>query len=87
MYLNFYVFQYATGISAAHALADRVLTEGRPAADRYLEFLSAGSSLESMDALRRAGVDMTSLEPVEKAFGILESYVSRLEALVEGRRA
>ncbi len=45
MYMNFYVYQYATGISAAHALADQVREEGQPAVDRYLQFLSAGSSV------------------------------------------
>jgi oligoendopeptidase F len=85
MYLNFYVFQYATGISAAHALADRVLAGGRPAAEKYLAFLSAGSSVEPIELLKRTGVDMTSPEPAEKAFRVLDGYVSRLEKLIDGR--
>lgn len=85
MYLNFYVFQYATGISGAHALADGVL-RGRPgAAERYLDFLKAGSSLYPLDALRGAGVDLITPEPVEKTFDVLASLVDRLERLVEQR--
>lgn len=81
LYSNFYVFQYATGISAAHALAARIL-EGTPgAAEDYVAFLSAGSSLYPVDALKLAGVDMTTPEPVEKAFAILAEYVDRLDQL------
>jgi oligoendopeptidase F len=82
LYANFYVFQYATGISGAHALADRVRTEGRPAAEDYLSFLRAGGSLYPLDALKRAGVDLATPDPVEKTFGVLASYVDRLEALI-----
>ena len=83
MYMNFYVYQYATGISAAHALADQVREEGQPAVDRYLQFLSAGSSVYPLDALKAAGVDMTSSEPVDKAFAVMASFVDRLEELVK----
>lgn len=82
MYLNFYVYQYSTGISAANALAKRVLEKGPGAAEDYKNFLKAGSSIYPLDALKLAGVDMTSPEPVEQAFDILEGYVSRLEKLV-----
>jgi oligoendopeptidase F len=82
LYANFYVYQYATGISAAHALAERVL-EGEPgASEQYLTFLKAGGSLFPLDALRLAGVDMTSPEPVERAFAALSRMVDRLEQLV-----
>jgi oligoendopeptidase F len=77
----FYVFQYATGISAAHALADGVLAGADGAADDYLAFLSAGDSLYPIDALRLAGVDMTGPEPVAAAFAVLTSLVDRIEAL------
>ena len=83
MYMNFYVYQYATGISAAHALVDQVRAEGQPAVDRYLQFLSTGSSVYPLDALKAAGVDMTSSEPVDKAFAVMASYVDRLEELVK----
>jgi oligoendopeptidase F len=82
LYYNFYVYQYATGISAAHALAGKVLAGEEGAAARYLEFLSAGSSLYPLDALRRAGVDMLTPEPVEAAFGVLAGLVDRLEKLL-----
>jgi oligoendopeptidase F len=82
MYLNYYVYQYATGISAANALARRVLDNGPEAAEEYKTFLKAGGAMFPLDALKMAGVDMTSPEPVEKAFDVLESYVARLEQLV-----
>lgn len=81
MYMNFYVYQYATGISAANALARDVL-EGRPgAAENYIAFLKAGSSMYPLDVLKMAGVDMTSPEPVETAFGVLADYVERIAQL------
>jgi len=82
MYMNFYVYQYATGISAAHALAKGVRDGGEEEVKRYIEFLSAGSSLYPLDALKHAGVDMTSSEPVDKAFAVMADYVDRLEKLV-----
>ena len=82
LYANFYVYQYATGISAAHALAGPILAGEDGAADRYLEFLKAGGSVYPLDALTIAGVDMTSPEPVEKTFGVLAGMVDRLEQLV-----
>jgi oligoendopeptidase F len=85
MYANFYVYQYATGISAANALAQRVLTGGAEAADGYLSFLKAGGSLYPLDALKLAGVDMASPEPVERTFDVLAGLVNRLGDLVNGR--
>lgn len=81
MYLNFYVYQYSTGISAANALAQHVLHDGPQAAEDYKQFLKSGSSIYPLDALKLAGVDMTSPEPVERAFDVLEGYVDRLENL------
>lgn len=82
LYANFYVFQYATGISGAHALAQGVL-EGKPgAAENYLAFLRAGSSLDPLDALKLAGVDLTTPDAVEQTFDVLAGLVDRLEALV-----
>jgi oligoendopeptidase F len=83
MYMNFYVYQYATGISAAHALAKGIKDGGQAEVDRYLQFLSAGSSVYPLEALKMAGVDMTNPQPVEDAFAVLASYVDRLEDLVE----
>jgi oligoendopeptidase F len=83
LYANFYVFQYATGISAAHALSRRILDGTPGAVDAYLGFLSTGNAKYPVDALRDAGVDMTGPEAVETTFGILADYVERLEALTE----
>lgn len=82
LYSNFYVFQYATGISGAHALARGIL-DGKPGAvDRYLTFLRSGGAYYPLEALAAAGVDLSSPEPVEIAFGILADYVERLEKLL-----
>lgn len=84
LYMNFYVYQYATGISGAHALARRVL-DGEPgAADAYLSFLKAGGSEYPLDVLKKAGVDLSTPEPVEETFGVLAGLVDRLEGLVSG---
>jgi len=83
MYMNFYVYQYATGISAAHALAKNIQEGDQTAVERYLKFLGAGSSVYPLDALKAAGVDMTSPEPVDAAFKVMAGYVDRLEKLVE----
>ncbi len=81
LYMNYYVYQYATGISAAHALADKVQQEGGPAAKRYVEFLSTGSSQYPLDILQYAGVDMLKPEAVETTFGVLADMVDQLEKL------
>ncbi len=82
LYSNFYVYQYATGISGAHALAERVLTGGPAAAQDYLAFLRAGGSLYPLDALRLAGIDLSTPQPVEQTFAVMARYVGRLEELV-----
>ncbi|HEY7126801.1 MAG TPA: oligoendopeptidase F [Ktedonobacterales bacterium] len=81
-YFNFYVFQYATGISAAAALAKQILTEGKPAVERYRRFLTRGSSEYSINLLRDAGVDMASPEPVQQALDLFGEYVGELEKMV-----
>lgn len=83
MYMNFYVYQYATGISAAHALADAILNGGQKEVGLYHQFLNAGSSVYPLEALEAAGVDMTSSEPVDTAFSVMADYVDLLEAMVE----
>jgi oligoendopeptidase F len=82
LYRNFYPYQYATGIAAANALADGVLSEGPPAAARYRRFLEAGGSMYPLDALRLAGVDMATREPLDRGFAVLARYVDRLEELL-----
>ena len=82
LYSNFYVYQYATGISGADALARAVLAKEVGAVERYLEFLHAGGSRYPLDALQSAGVDLSTPAPVEAAFAVLAEYVGRLEALL-----
>jgi oligoendopeptidase F len=81
LYAPFYVYQYTTGISGAHALAEPVLEGDAHAVERYLDFLSAGGSRYPLDALRDAGVDLSSPAPIETAFDTLSSYIDRLEEL------
>lgn len=81
LYVDYYVFQYATGIAAAHALARRV-REGAPeAVEDYLHFLSLGSSVYPLEALRIAGVDLLDGDAVEEVFRTMESLLDRLESL------
>lgn len=82
-YYNYYVFQYATGFSAATALSKKILEEGEPAVERYInEFLKAGSSDYPIEVLKKAGVDMTSSEPVEEACKVFAQKLEELEALL-----
>jgi oligoendopeptidase F len=85
MYMNYYVYQYATGISGAHALAENVLSGGDDAVNKYLTFLSAGNSVYPLEALKNAGVDLTDSVPVEKAFTYLGSIVDKLEELLKNK--
>ena len=77
----YYVFQYATGISGANALARRVLSGGPGAAQDYLGFLKAGGSKYPLDALKSAGVDLATSQPVETAFGVLADLIERLSLI------
>jgi len=80
-YYGFYVYQYATGISAANAIVRGIREEGEPAAERYREFLRLGSREYPLDLLRRAGVDMASPEPVEAAVDAYDQLVGEFESL------
>ncbi len=82
MYMNFYVFQYATGIAAAHALARPILDGDEAAAARYRDFLKSGGSRYPLDTLKLAGVDMSVPAAVEAAFAMLAGLVDRLAALL-----
>jgi len=86
LYVHFYVFQYATGIAAAQALARRVVSGEPGACENYLKFLRAGGSLYPLDALDLAGIDLRSPEPIEQAFQVLEEMIDRLERLTAGSR-
>jgi oligoendopeptidase F len=82
LYADYYVYQYATGISGANALARRVLSGESGAADAYLGFLKAGGSQYPLDALKAAGVDLSTPEPVEAAFAMLSDLIEQLDELV-----
>ncbi|MGN1155704.1 MAG: oligoendopeptidase F [Agathobacter sp.] len=83
-YTSFYVYQYATGYSAAMAFSKKILEEGKPAVDRYIEnFLSGGSSKDPIDLLKGAGVDMSTSAPVDDALCVFEDYLEKLESLVK----
>ncbi|MBO7535054.1 MAG: oligoendopeptidase F, partial [Victivallales bacterium] len=81
MYYNFYVYKYATGMSAAIQLANRILKEGKPALDDYFGFLKAGGSRDVLDIMRGAGVDLEKPEPVAAALDYFGTIVDRLEKL------
>jgi oligoendopeptidase F len=81
-YYNYYVYQYATGYSAATALANQILTEGDSAVERYLEFLKAGSSDYPIEVLKKAGVDMTSKQPILGALDVFEEKLNEMEKLL-----
>ena len=81
-YTPFYVYQYATGYSAAVALSAKILKEGKPAVDAYMNFLKGGESKDPIDLLKMAGVDMTTEKPVADALSLFGELVAELEALV-----
>ncbi|SFA45877.1 oligopeptidase F. Metallo peptidase. MEROPS family M03B [Anoxybacillus pushchinoensis] len=81
-YYNYYVYQYATGFSAATALSKQILEEGERAVGRYIEFLKAGSSDYPIEVLKKAGVDMTSPHPIEQACHVFEQKLQELEQLL-----
>ncbi len=81
-YTPFYVYKYATGISAATALSERILKLGQPAADDYIGFLKSGGSNHPIELLRKAGVDMESPEPVKATLALFERLVTELESLI-----
>lgn len=82
-YYNYYVFQYATGFSAAIALSKRILEEGGSAVKDYLEFLSGGCSKDPISLLRGAGVDMRTAEPVHSALELFDSLLDEMEELMK----
>ena len=82
-YYNYYVFQYATGYSAAIALSRKILSEGESAVKDYLNFLCGGCSKSPIDLLKGAGVDMTSPAPVEEALQLFGTLLDEMEALTE----
>lgn len=83
-YYNYYVYQYATGYSAAYALSKKILEEGQPAVEKYInEFLKAGSSDYPIEVLKKAGVDMNEKTPIENACKVFEERLDAFEALIK----
>jgi oligoendopeptidase F len=82
-YYNYYVFQYATGFSAAIAIAMRILKEGAPAVEDYKKFLSSGGSQDPISLLKIAGVDMASPAPVEQALELFGQLLDEMEQLFD----
>ena len=81
-YYNYYVFQYATGFSAAIALSSKILKEGEPAVKAYKKFLSSGCSTDPISLLKIAGVDMNSPEPIENALKQFGELIDELDELM-----
>lgn len=82
-YNSFYVYKYATGFSAATSFAKQILEEGKPAVDRYLGFLKSGGSDYSINILSKAGVDMSSPEPIREAMSVFEDVIAQMEQLTK----
>ena len=82
-YMNYYVFQYATGYSAAIALSRKILKEGESAVKDYIGFLSGGCSKSPIDLLKGAGVDMTTAEPVSQALQLFDELLDEMEELTK----
>ncbi|MDY3954463.1 MAG: oligoendopeptidase F [Anaerovoracaceae bacterium] len=81
-YRAFYVYQYATGYSAAAAISDLILTGGESARENYIRFLRSGSSDDPIELLKIAGVDMSKPEPIERAIDVFENLLNELETLI-----
>ena len=82
LFSDYYVYQYATGISGAHALSSRILRGEPNAVENYLGFLKSGSSVYPLDVLKKAGVNLAIPKAVEETFAVMNGYVDRLEELV-----
>jgi oligoendopeptidase F len=82
LFADYYVYAYATGISGANALAGKILREEPNAVENYLGFLKSGNSDYSLNVLKKAGVDLTSPQAVEETFAVMESYIDRMEKLL-----
>lgn len=82
-YSSFYVYKYATGFSAATAIAEKILTEGKPAVDKYLEFLKSGGSNYPLELLKIADVDLSTPQPIQDALDVFEKTLDELEELLK----
>ena len=82
-YSSFYVYKYATGFSAATAIAHKITKEGQSAIDKYLQFLQSGGSDYPIELLKIAGVDMTTPDPINNALKVFEDLLNQMEELVK----
>ncbi|HZJ85717.1 MAG TPA: oligoendopeptidase F [Erysipelotrichaceae bacterium] len=82
-YYNYYVYQYATGFSAASALSERILSKDQDKIDAYLDFLKSGSSDYPIEVLKKAGVDMNSPSPIQETLTIFRERLEELESLLK----
>ncbi|WP_312092928.1 M3 family metallopeptidase [Aminipila sp.] len=82
IYNAFYVYKYATGYSAATAISNKILNDGKTAVHNYIQFLKTGESDYPIELLKIAGVDMSSPEPIELAMKTFEKLVDEFERLV-----
>lgn len=82
-YTPFYVYQYATGFSAAIALSKQILEQGAPAVEQYKKFLKGGSSMYPLELLKMAGVDMEQKAPVQDALAVFAQYLDEMERLAD----
>lgn len=82
-YNSFYVYKYATGFSAATSFSKQILEEGQPAVDRYLGFLKSGGSDYSINILKKAGVDMSTPQPIREAMSVFKELIEQMEKLTK----
>ncbi len=82
-YMNYYVYQYATGFAAASTLAEKILSDDDSATEKYINYLKSGSSEYAIDTMKLAGVDMTKPDYLEAAFAVFEARLDELESLLE----
>ena len=81
--MNFYVYKYATGISAAYPLSQAILKGEKGAREKYLEFLKAGDSNYPIEILKNAGVDMSSTKPVDELLKLFNQLVDDMEKILK----
>ncbi len=82
-YNSFYVYKYATGFSAATSFSKQILEEGQPAVDRYIGFLKSGGSDYSINILKKAGVDMSTPQPIREAMSVFKDLIEQMEQLTK----
>jgi oligoendopeptidase F len=82
-YYKYYVFTYATGLSAGIAFSEKIIEEGKPAQDAYLEMLKGGSSKPPLELLKEAGLDMSKPDAIESALILFDKTVDELNALLD----